>query len=59
MVVATVIYAGSIAWPIVLAGSFGFARMESRLEEALLTRHFLAEYRAYRARVKGLIPFLW
>jgi protein-S-isoprenylcysteine O-methyltransferase len=58
MVVATAIYTGSIAWLIVLAGSFGFALMESRLEEALLARHFPAEYPAYRARVKGLIPFL-
>jgi protein-S-isoprenylcysteine O-methyltransferase Ste14 len=34
-------------------------RFKAYQEERLLTRHFPAAYPIYRARVKGLIPFVW
>ena len=59
MVAATVVYTGSVAWMIVLVGSFCFVLAESSLEEGLMARHFPNEYPAYRARVKRLVPYLF
>jgi protein-S-isoprenylcysteine O-methyltransferase Ste14 len=59
MLAATMIYTGSVAWLIVLVGSFCFVLAESRLEEGLMTRQFPNEYPAYRARVRRLVPFLF
>ncbi len=43
-----------------LGFAFGFAAIwvKLRQEEALMLRHFCDQYRAYRARVKALIPFV-
>ncbi|HEV2211649.1 MAG TPA: isoprenylcysteine carboxylmethyltransferase family protein [Verrucomicrobiae bacterium] len=41
--------------PLLLVGFW----IKSRQEEALLTRHFPAEYPAYQQRVKALIPFIF
>jgi protein-S-isoprenylcysteine O-methyltransferase Ste14 len=59
MIAATVVYTGSVAWLIVLVGSFWFVLAESRLEEGLMMRVFPNEYPAYRARVKRLVPFVF
>jgi protein-S-isoprenylcysteine O-methyltransferase Ste14 len=48
-----------------LSGFVGFAMVvaawayKSRLEEAAMAEEFGAQYESYRARVKGLVPFVW
>lgn len=59
MVLATVVYTGSVAWMIGFVGSICFVLAESRLEEQLMLRTFPNDYSAYRRRVKALIPYLF
>jgi protein-S-isoprenylcysteine O-methyltransferase Ste14 len=48
--------AGGIAWFVIF---FVLLWFKSRAEERLMTRHFPAEYPAYRGRVKALVPFVF
>jgi protein-S-isoprenylcysteine O-methyltransferase Ste14 len=58
MFLGTALAAGRLGGFLGLA--FGFVAIwnKVRQEEALMLRHFPDEYRAYRARVKALIPFV-
>jgi protein-S-isoprenylcysteine O-methyltransferase Ste14 len=48
-----------------LSGFIGFVMVvaawgyKARLEESVMSEQFGAQYERYRARVKGLIPFVW
>jgi protein-S-isoprenylcysteine O-methyltransferase Ste14 len=48
-----------------LSGFLGFVMVvaawcyKSRLEESAMAQQFGAQYESYRARVRGLIPFVW
>ncbi len=59
MMLATVVYTGSVAWLIGLGGAFCFVVAESRLEEQLMIRTFPNDYPAYRRRVRALIPYVF
>jgi len=48
----------AVGFAVVVLFLLGF-RFKAHQEEGLLTRHFPAAYPLYRARVKGLIPFVW
>jgi protein-S-isoprenylcysteine O-methyltransferase Ste14 len=59
MVLGDVIFSGvvgGIVWFVIL---FMLLWLKSRAEESLMTRHFPAEYPAYRGRVKALVPFVF
>jgi protein-S-isoprenylcysteine O-methyltransferase Ste14 len=52
------IWYGSVMWFLVLICVFIGFWMKAQKEETLLTKHFPAEYPAYRERTKALIPFV-
>ncbi len=58
MVLGSVLAAGHIASFIGLLFMVSGLWIKLRQEEALMLRHFPAQYAAYRSRVKALIPFV-
>ena len=58
MILGIVINDGRLAWLLFFLVCLVGLSIKARREEQLLTSHFPAAYRAYRSRVKAVIPFV-
>jgi protein-S-isoprenylcysteine O-methyltransferase Ste14 len=58
MIIGTIIFTGRVEGIILVALAIGGFWMKLRAEERLMTTHFPAEYPAYKAQTKALIPFV-
>lgn len=59
MLIGTALYIGQVYAFVLLAAMFVGFIGKYRLEEELMLKHFSKEYKAYKKRVKAIVPYIF